>query len=259
MSKLIDLVGNRYGRLVVLEKAEPDKHSHTRWLCQCDCGNQKIIDGGSLKKGLTKSCGCLKKEQLKQYNDSNVVNEIGNVYGYLTVIRRAEDLEITPKDGRAQWVCRCKCGNEIITTGKLLRDGHKLSCGCMKKSKGEFQIELLLEKQGISYAEQYTVYIEQNNYEVKQKHPYYFDFAILNNNKQLLYLIEYDGLQHFTYKENSDFWNDKDQFNKTQIRDQLKNQWCKDNNIPLIRIPYTHLDDISIEDLQLETSKYVIN
>lgn len=258
MSKLVDLVGNRYGRLVVLEKAEPDKHSHTRWLCQCDCGNQKIIDGGSLKKGLTKSCGCLKKELLKQYNDSNVVNEVGNVYGYLTVIRRADDSEITPKDGRAQWVCRCKCGNEIITTGKLLRDGHKLSCGCMKKSKGEFQIELLLEKQGISYAEQYTVYIEQNNYEVKQKHPYYFDFAILDNNKQLLYLIEYDGSQHFIYKENSDFWNDKDQFNKTQIRDQLKNQWCRDNNIPLIRIPYTHLDELCIEDLKLETSDFVV-
>ena len=66
-----------------------------------------------------------------------MVNEVGNVYGYLTVIRRADDSEITPKDGRAQWICRCKCGNEIITTGKLLRDGHKLSCGCMKKSKGE--------------------------------------------------------------------------------------------------------------------------
>ena len=128
----------------------------------------------------------------------------------------------------------------------------------MKKSKGELQIELLLEKEEINYAEQYTVYIEQNNYEVKQKHPYYFDFAILNNNKQLLYLIEYDGLQHFIYKENSDFWNNKDEFNKTQIRDQLKNQWCKDNNIPLIRIPYTHLDDLCIEDLQLETSKFII-
>ena len=258
MSKLIDLVGNRYGRLVVLEKAQSDKHSHTRWLCQCDCGNQKIVDGGSLKKGLTKSCGCLKKEKLKQYNDSNVVNEVGNTYGYLTVVRRAEDSEATLKDGRAQWICRCKCGNEIITTGKLLRDGHKLSCGCMKKTKGELQIELLLEKQEINYAEQYTVYIEQNNYEIKQKHPYYFDFAILDNNKQLLYLIEYDGLQHFIYKENSDFWNNKDQFNKTQIRDQLKNQWCKDNNIPLIRIPYTHLDNICIEDLKLETSKFII-
>jgi hypothetical protein len=38
----------------------------------------------------------------------------------------------------------------------------------------------------------------------------------------------------------------------------IKNQWCKENNIPLIRIPYTHLKDLSIEDLILETSKFKI-
>ena len=37
----------------------------------------------------------------------------------------------------------------------------------------------------------------------------------------------------------------------------IKNQWCKDNNIPLIRIPYTHLNNLCIEDLILETSKFI--
>ena len=202
------------------------------------------------------SCGCIKAEKLKQYNDSKVVDETGNVYGYLTVLRRVEDVK--HKDGRAQWLCRCKCGNEIITTGKLLRDGHKLSCGCLKKSKGELKIEELLESLEIHYAEQYTVYIEQNKYEVIQKHPYYFDFAILDKNDTVKYLIEYDGSQHFTYKENSDFWNNKEEFHLTQTRDALKNQWCKDNNIPLIRIPYTHYDKLCIEDLKLETSQFIV-
>lgn len=49
-----------------------------------------------------------------------IIDEIGKTYGYLTVIARAENT----KDKRAQWVCRCKCGNEVIVTGKLLRNGH---------------------------------------------------------------------------------------------------------------------------------------
>ena len=61
------------------------------------------------------------------------------------------------------------------------------------------------------------------------------------------YLIEYDGEQHFTYKEEG--WNTKINFEETQFRDNYKNQWSKDNNIPLIRIPYTKLSTLTIEDL----------
>ena len=55
-----------------------------------------------------------------------VKNEIGNTYGYLTVIERAENT----KEGRAQWKCKCKCGNELIVLGKHLRSGNTKSCGC---------------------------------------------------------------------------------------------------------------------------------
>ena len=65
-------------------------------------------------------------------------------------------------------------------------------------------------------------------------------------------------MQHFIYKSNSDFWNNEEEFEKTQLRDNLKNQWCKDNNIPLIRIPYWHLKELKLEDLLLETSKFII-
>lgn len=53
-------------------------------------------------------------------------NELGNTYGYLTVIARAENT----KEGRAQWLCRCKCGNEVVVLGKHLRSGNTKSCGC---------------------------------------------------------------------------------------------------------------------------------
>lgn len=58
--KLIDLTGNRYGSLVVVERAEYHKPERKRtfWLCQCDCGKTTIVDGTKLKNGATKSCGC---------------------------------------------------------------------------------------------------------------------------------------------------------------------------------------------------------
>ena len=257
MTKMIDITGQRFGQLTVLERGPNDKHGHVRFWCQCDCGSpKKLIDSAAIRKGLVVSCGCNKLKKIKEYNDTKkLIDETGNTYGYLTVLRRAEN--VPPKDGRAQWVCRCKCGNEIITTGKLLRNGSKLSCGCMKKSAGEFRIEQLLEENKIIYAEQYTIYIQQNIYEVIQKHPYYFDFAILDNNKNLLYLIEFDGSQHYFAKNNSD-WNTEENLQKTQLRDSVKNQWCKDNNIPLIRIPYWHLKELNINDLKLETTTFLV-
>ena len=57
------------------------------------------------------------------------INEIGNVYGYLTVIAEGP----RSKDNRATWLCKCKCGKEITVTGKALRNGHTQSCGCLKK------------------------------------------------------------------------------------------------------------------------------
>ena len=258
MSKVVDMTNQKYGLLTVIKRGENDKFGKAQWWCQCECGSPiKLISGAALRRGLVTSCGCNRQKKLKEYNDTKVTDETGNVYGYLTVLRRIENKE--NKDGRAQWLCRCKCGNEIITTGKLLRDGHKLSCGCMKKSKGELVVEQLLEENLLLYSEQYTVYIEQQKYNVSQKHPYYFDFAVFTDNKKLNYFIEFDGQQHFEYKENKDCWNNEENFEKTQIRDNLKNQWCKDNNIPLIRIPYWHLKDLTIKDLLLQTSQFVIN
>lgn len=261
MSKVVDMTGQRYGRLVVLRRGHTDKHGKVHWWCQCDCGSpEKEIDGAALRRGLVVSCGCNKKEKLKKYNDSQVVDETGKQYGYLTVLHRVEDVE--PKDGRAQWLCRCKCGNEIITTGKLLREGKKLSCGCLKKSKGELKVERLLEQAQIIFAEQYTVYVDQDEYEVTQRHPYFFDFAVFESNDKakLLYLIEYDGRQHYKYRENAEsFIDSKENYEKTKQRDGIKNRWCNSNNIPLIRIPYWHLKDLCIEDLLLETTTFLIN
>ena len=69
------------------------------------------------------------------------------------------------------------------------------------------------------------------------------------------YLIEYDGEQHF---QKNDFFGGEKAFLERQERDLIKTQWCKEHNIPLIRIPYTKYETLYIEDLLLETSKFII-
>lgn len=62
MTKLIDLTGQRFGRLTILSKDPVSKNGQVRWLCRCDCGNEKVIIGTSIRGGVTLSCGCLSRE-----------------------------------------------------------------------------------------------------------------------------------------------------------------------------------------------------
>lgn len=62
MKKRIDLVGMTFGRLTVKQYAGTDKHKNAQWSCLCTCGVEKVINGSSLRNGLTSSCGCLHRE-----------------------------------------------------------------------------------------------------------------------------------------------------------------------------------------------------
>ena len=62
---LIDMRGQKYGRLLVLERvgtSGADGQGRPTWLCQCDCGKQTVVIGANLRYGLTRSCGCLRRE-----------------------------------------------------------------------------------------------------------------------------------------------------------------------------------------------------
>lgn len=63
MPPLNNLLGRRFGRLVVMKRAENGKDGRVRWLCKCDCGNEKIVIAKLLINGCTKSCGCLNSEK----------------------------------------------------------------------------------------------------------------------------------------------------------------------------------------------------
>jgi hypothetical protein len=64
MKKIIDLTGQRFERLIVMQRDGVSKSGQAMWLCKCDCGNTKRIAGYHLKAGHTRSCGCLWQETI---------------------------------------------------------------------------------------------------------------------------------------------------------------------------------------------------
>ena len=122
MSKIIDLTGQIFGNLIVIERCEdyisPKGRHQSQWLCKCDCGNETKVQARNLKKGSTKTCG--------HCNDIKP----GDRFGSLIVIERCEDY-ISPK-GRhqSQWLCKCDCGNETKVLSYNLKKGITKSCGC---------------------------------------------------------------------------------------------------------------------------------
>ena len=62
MCKMIDLTGKRFGRLWVISKYGHTAYRRITWLCSCDCGNECVVSGDSLKSGRSRSCGCIRKE-----------------------------------------------------------------------------------------------------------------------------------------------------------------------------------------------------
>ena len=241
-----NLIGKQFNFFTVIDG--PFKHSNSRkiyWKCRCQCGTEKEVRADGLKNGTTKSCGCYKKQVLIEQNKLKQVDLTNKIFGKLIALEPTDDR----RDGRVVWKCECECGNEFYVDSHSLIQGKTTSCGCLI-SKGEFLIEKILKENKIPFEKQKifsSCKFQDTGYYAK------FDFYVNNN-----YLIEYDGQQHFYYANSEHTWNNAQNFEKTQQHDNYKNQWCKDNNIPLIRIPYTQLEQLSIIDLLLETSVFII-
>ena len=241
MGKRIDLTGQKFGRLTVLDFYGSDKRRESIWRCRCECGNITNVLSSNLRKGYTKSCGCLQKEKAGK---NTPIKDLSNMlFGQLTVLYPTSQR----LNGQVVWHCKCTCGKEVDVRSNNLISGNTFSCGCLKQSHGEYLIEQLLQKNNMQYEKEKT-----------------FSSCIFNDTKQLArfdfyvnnqYIIEFDGEQHFNYTQTG--WNTKEQFIKTKEHDNYKNQWCKENNIPIIRIPYLHEKDICLEDLLL-TSSFII-
>ena len=122
-----ELVGMKFGRLTVLSAAGKSADYSKNWLCQCNCGTEIIVRAQSLYHGLTKSCGCLKKEPKACRKDI-----FGQKFGKLTATRHIGFVK-----GKSRWLCRCDCGKEMEFSSGDLTQGLVRSCGCLVPGTGD--------------------------------------------------------------------------------------------------------------------------
>lgn len=128
-----------------------------------------------------------------------------------------------------------KCGNVYkVLPGNAI---HKRSgCPNCYSSKGEKLVENTLIKLGVDFKKQFTF---KDCYD---KGLLKFDFAVITNRSEILGLIEFDGEQHFKPKT---AFGGESEFRNLVRRDQIKNEYCKENGIPLLRIPFFEMDNTS--------------
>lgn len=237
MGKQIDLTGQRFGKLLVLgidPDYKPKSGRHKKWLCQCDCGNYKVVQSNHLLAGDTTACslGC------------NHRIEAGTRFGQLTVIEMTDGR--SKNGGSVLYKCRCDCGEELLVASTELRAKRKSSCSKCNLSLGEITIKALLKQYNIQYQKEYTF---PDCYNDKTGQLFRFDFYLPDNN----IIIEYDGEQHSKVVAR---WGGIEGLKERQRRDKIKTNYCLDNGITIIRIPYTHTN-IIIDDL-LENSSFKI-
>lgn len=251
-----------------LDRKNVEKDTRVYYLTVCDCGNWYITRNDAYKKETAKagclSCGCLNEEFLSKniYNPQIQEKRIQKLKEYLSDkgIQIGDDIfgwKITQIEIRqmknhtrkyVKGICPyCHKESDWIR-GDGLTSHSVLSCGCTTESKGEQEIRLLLTSLNIPFEQEKTfkTCINPNT-----NRPLRFDFYVNNS-----YIIEFDGEQHF--KQNGLYGQNVERFLQAQERDKIKNKWCVENNIPIIRIPYTKLENIQECDVKIETSKYLI-
>jgi hypothetical protein len=253
-----NLIGMTFGHLTVLEYVQQQTiyGVRTYCLCQCDCGNTKLVLPSQLIKGDAKSCGCIYKKMtengaLINFVDATMTAEqkaerakksgetrrkiaaqkrVGRIFGTLKVLK---DTGYNDKYRAILWECECvNCGNQVIASTRQLCEG-KSPCGCTT-SKGEAKIQNALNEIHIQFSKQQkfnTCLNPQTGANLR------FDFNVVDS-----LLIEFDGPQHDECDDRG--WNTPESHANLVYRDNIKNSWCRENNKQLIRIPYTELSRI---------------
>ena len=232
MAKRLDLTGNIYGELIVVEMLYRYRLSGSKPRTYCRCcsrdGDEVIVRADALQSGATKSMRGAGKAGTQ-------ANLTGIKFGLLTAIRPTNN---RASNGSVFWLCQCDCGNFTeVSAGQLTRE-HTLSCGCRHQSKWEMFIGNYLKSLNISFQSQKRFNDCKNK---KQSDTLPFDFYLPDYN----ICIEYDGEHHF---HPIDAWGGYDKFLINKENDQIKNEYCKNHNIILLRLPYTY----SKEDIKNE-------
>ena len=225
-----DLTGTENEYFKFISRAPNSKSGRVRWNCQCKlCGNYCVKESSNVNRD--QGCGCARKANIGKALRKDLT---GLRFGKLIAKQYSGK---SNNSGNAIWICECDCGNVCEVDSNNLTSLHTYSCGCIKYSIGVKNIICLLNNNNIQYQLEYAIPGET------QGHPYRFDFALFDN-EHLIRLIEFDGEQHF--KMTGGYMNNET-LQKRQERDNRKNKWAIENNIPLVRIPYWERDKITLD------------
>ena len=227
-----NIIGKKFNHLTVLSKSEKRIGGKIGYKCQCDCEKKTIlyVSKTDLENNHTTSCGCARRK----YKIDDIISN-KQIIGY-----------VGSKNNNGHYYYKVKCllcGREYEALGQTLE--KTIGCGC-QKSIGEFNIIQILQQNNIKY---YKEYCFPNSL-------LRFDFALLDKDNNIYRLIEFDGEQHYEQNIKNSGWNTYEKYQYTLKNDLKKNQIAKDNNIPLVRIPYWERDNITLK-LLLE-DKYLI-
>lgn len=120
--------GDTYGKFTLVRETRTET-GRLAWVCDCSCGNQKIVQSGNLRTGNSKSCGCSYGDSARRREESLAEDRfpIGSVHGHVTIMERVT------KDGKGYWKCRCVCGKKVVFDANKIRRQKHLSCGCRYK------------------------------------------------------------------------------------------------------------------------------
>lgn len=127
----IDLSGQVFSGLTVLEYHGTSRHNQSLWKCRCECGNDAIVAGIYLRSRTTRSCGCLRKYVVSQQERGTKYDLTGQTFGRLTVVCKTA----RPQGRKVGhfWTCQCSCGTVGSFETQQLVKRSSTSCGCLRR------------------------------------------------------------------------------------------------------------------------------
>ena len=203
-------------------------------ICKCmACGNEVVgVNLYNIIKDRSKNCGCVRKKNISKSKRIHTVESLRQQkFGKLTVIEEAG----RDNYGKIQYKCKCDCGNETIVLGNSLLQNHVVSCGCIR-SKNNSNISQIINDLGYSAIQEKYIRLTDSGISCIR-----FDNYI----EELNLAIEYDGEGHFIPID----WAGKgeewaiESLQATQHRDEIKNQYCYEHGIHLLRISYLEINN----------------
>ena len=219
-----DITGKTFGSLIVKGWEGDYDGKRFFWKCLClNCGKETLVASDNLISGNTQSCGCMKYK-------INSLN--GKVFGDWTVL--SEPIHIGKK---IYYQCECKCGTiRKVRADRLTSGIEDLNCGCVRESKGSRSIEKFLKERSFLYQKEICF----PDLKSPKGGALRFDFAVFNEKKEIICLIEYDGEQHYKVS----FGETEEDFLYQKHCDEIKNKYCKDKGLKLLRLSFQEQDNI---------------